>query len=97
MTEPVNRGGIDPINAAVSAVADGGDRGVIILLAPAEKSAASTNGPCSQTNSGNFDSARAQRPFFQRHGFSFFSSILRLICLRNIPNFKLKILGDPST
>src|SRR5690348_1419532 len=91
MTEPVNRGSIDPIDAEISAVADGGDRGIVVLPTPAEKPAASANGPCPQTDGGDFDPARTQRPFLQCHNFSFFFVVLpQMICLSNMSNLKIE-------
>src|SRR4029077_7982086 len=68
MPQAVDGGCVDPIDAQVQGVSHGCDRFGVILWSPTEGPAASANGPRTETDSSNVESAGTQRPCWQSHG-----------------------------
>ena len=59
---PVDRGGVDPVDAGVEAGLDGAHRLGVVLRAPAELPVAATHRPGAETDGGEVETARAEGP-----------------------------------
>ena len=64
MPEAVHRGGVDPIDAAIEGLVDGGDRLVVVLRTPGECPSASRPSPTRRRRSGVNSMSLLPRRFF---------------------------------
>src|SRR5258707_6308722 len=71
MAEPVDGGGVNPVDSQINALANGRDGVAIVLRSPCEFPSAAADGPCSQTNRSYFHITVPKFAFF--HDCSFFT------------------------
>ena len=70
MAEPVDRGGIDPVDAGGDRVLDGRDRVRVVLAAPAVGPTATADGPRAEADLGDLKTARSERASQESHNAS---------------------------
>src|SRR4051794_10225450 len=66
VSEPVYRGGVDPVDAAPARMTDGGDRRRVVLRSPAEGPAAAAGRPGAEADPREQHAGGAERPRRQR-------------------------------
>ena len=66
MPEPVDGGGVDPVDAALDRMADGGDRLLVVLAAPADRPVAAADGPGAEPDRRDVHVGAAEPPLRQR-------------------------------
>src|SRR6185437_514702 len=67
MPQPVNGGGVDPVDAKFENMLHGRERSCVVLRPPGECPVAASNGPRAEADRRDFHSARAQFTFRQTH------------------------------
>jgi hypothetical protein len=75
MPEPVNCGGVNPVDAQIDRVAHGLDGSFVVLRAPSEGPTPAADGPRSKTYGCNFKSGRTKKTFVDLHNCSFMVTV----------------------